>query len=205
MNPRRTVSGALISAALFSGGCAHVADAFAFLGGRGGETRRSETVSGEPPYGAASDVREAIDLVKTAGTATVISSRALRLPSHPLSAVTAFDYLFPETCGGHRFRVYELSDIQILEFEYAASDGRRYVIRDYISGPNPFIAPGLWTAYDHTEDSVADMSLQFGIRGSGILRGTYSQGPVTGLELQAQHTLGRAYDRALRDTAGCRG
>lgn len=101
--------------------------------------------------------------------------------------------------------MYELADLQILEFEYAAPDGRRYVIRDYTSGANPFIGPGLWTAYDHTEDSIADMSLQFGIRGSGILRGTYSQGPVTGLELEAQHTLGHAYDEALRDTAGCRG
>jgi len=155
-------------------------------------------------YGGEADVRGTVDIVKTAGDVRQISSHAIRLPSNPLQTITSFDYEFPATCGGHHFRVYEADGTQILEYDYAPPSGRAYVIRDYISGPHPFIRAGLWTAYDHTGDSVSDMRVQFAKRGSGILTGTYSQGPVTGLDASSRRVLGAAYDRALRDSHGCR-
>ena len=158
-----------------------------------------------PAYGSESDVQHTVDFVKTAGEARVLTSHAVHLPIHPLQAITAFDYAFPGECGGHRFRVYESDGTQILEFEYAAAGGRNYVIRDYVSGPSPFISAGLWGAYDHTADSVHDMSLHYEKRGSGRLKGTYSRGAITDLDVSAQRTLGNAYESAIRDSYGCRG
>lgn len=160
-----------------------------------------------PPgvYGVEADVRGTVDIVKKVGDENKISSHAIRLPSNPLRTITTFDYEFPDNCGGHHFRVYEADGIQILEYAYAPQVGRGYVIRDYISGPSPFIQAGLWTAYDHTGDGVSDMRMQFGMRGSGILTGTYSQGPVTALDQSARRVLGTAYDSALHDSLDCRG
>ncbi len=154
-------------------------------------------------YGVEDDVRGTVDIIKTAGEVSQISSHAIRLPSNPLRTITTFDYEFPDSCGGHHFRVYEANGTQILEYAYAPAGGQGHVIRDYISGPSPFIQAGLWTAYDHTGDSVANMNLRFASRGSGILTGTYSQGPMTGLDPSARRVLGRAYDRALRDSHSC--
>jgi len=161
-------------------------------------------VSAVAGYGAESDVQGTIDIVKSAGDVSVVSSRAIRLPKNPLHAITTFAYEFPGDCGGHRFRVYEADGTQILEYAYAAGDGGAYLIRDYISGPSPFIQAGLWSAYDHTEDSVANMSLHFETRIDGFLAGTYSKGPVTGLNTPEKQAFGRAYEQALRDTHICR-
>ena len=194
----------VLATSLLLGGCASFLDSLGFW--RGGSAEPRVTAAGAPgdaAYGQRSNVLDTVDTVKTAGEVTVISSHALRLPSHPLNSITAFDYAFPPSCGGHQFRVYESDGTQILEFDYQPGGGRRYVIRDYVSGPNPFISAGLWGAYDHTADSVSNMTLQYELRGSRLLRGTYSQGPVTGLELSAQRALGRAYDSALRDTSRC--
>ena len=155
-------------------------------------------------YGGESDVRGTVDIVKAAGEVSQLGSHAIRLPSNPLQTITAFDYEFPDVCGGHHFRVYEADGTQILEYDYVPTGGRPYVIRDYISGPHPFIRAGLWTAYDHTGDSVSEMRVQFAKRGSGILTGTYSQGPVTGLDASSRRALGTAYDRALRESHACR-
>jgi len=186
-------------------GCAPFLQSFAgLLGG----ARPSESTIGHRAaeiYGVEDDVHGTVDVIKTAGHVTQISSHAIRLPSNPLRTITTFDYEFPEACGGHHFRVYEANGTQILEYAYTAPGGKKYVIRDYISGPSPFIHAGLWSAYDHTGDSVSDMSLKFASRGSGVLVGTYSQGPVTGLDSSAKHVLGAAYDRALRDSDSCRG
>jgi len=159
-----------------------------------------------PPgvYGGEADVHGTVDIVKTVGNASKIGSHAIRLPSNPIQTITTFDYEFPNVCGGHRFRVYEAGGTQILEYAYRPPEGKAHVIRDYVSGPNPFIQAGLWTAYDHTGDSVSGMRMQFAKRGSGILTGTYSQGPVTGLDPSARRVLGAAYDRALRDSHACR-
>lgn len=191
----------VVSAAAQSAGCTALAERFAAFRDRAGSSESAG--SHAELYGADSDVRAIVHAVKSAGDTRVISSRALRLPNFPLNAITTFAHEFPANCGGHHFRVYETNGTQILEFEYAPVQGERFVIRDYLSGPNAFVQPGLWTSYDHTADSVSDMNIRFESRGSGILIGTYSQGPVTGLDSTNKRALGRAYDRALRDTLGC--
>lgn len=196
----------LVCASVLCGGCAGVFGNLAFWRDRPNSAPAPTYRSAEPaPYGVEADVQETVHLVKTAGKMTVMSSHAIRLPSRPLTSITAFDYALPGACGGHQFRVYESDGTQILEYAYSPSAGEHHVIRDYISGPSPFIRAGLWSAYDHTAGSVADMSMHFERRGYGLFKGTYSQGPVTGLDPSAQRTLGLAYDRALRDVYGCRG
>lgn len=195
----------LLGASTLLGGCASLLEGFSALWDSQGA---AETASSQPTaavYGVEDNVRETVDIIKTAGEMTRISSHAIRLPSNPLRTITAFDYAFPDDCGGHHFRVYEADGTQILEYAYAPQGGKPQFIRDYISGPSPFIRAGLWTAYDHTGDSVADMDVKFARRGSGILAGTYSQGPVTGLDASAKRVLGAAYDRALRDSDSCGG
>jgi hypothetical protein len=193
------------TAAVSLGGCASLWDDYATFRAPIEMMEVTSSVWAPPGvYGGEADVRGTIDIVKTAGNVSKIGSHAIRLPSNPIRTITTFDYEFPDACGGHHFRVYEAGGTQILEYAYMPPIGKTYVIRDYVSGPNPFIQAGLWTAYDHTGDSVSDMRIQYARRGSGILTGTYSQGPVTGLDLSARRALGRAYDSALRDSHACR-
>ena len=200
---RPTVTCFLLATSVLCGGCATLLEGFAAMRDRMVAPESTTPQQTLEVYGVENDVRGTVEIIKTAGDVSLIGSRAIRLPSNPLSAITTFDYEFPDNCGGHHFRVYEADGTQILEYAYAPMDGKPHVIRDYISGPSPFIQAGLWTAYDHTGDSVSEMSLKFARRGSGILTGTYSQGPVTGLNPLARRTLGMAYDRALRDTHRC--
>ena len=202
---RPTVTCFLLGISVLCGGCATLLEGFAALRDRMAAPESTASQQTLEAYGVENDIRGTVDIIKTVGDVRLISSRAIRLPSNALSAITMFNYEFPDVCGGHQFRVYEADSMQILEYEYAPVAGRSYVIRDYISGPNPFIQAGLWTAYDHTSDSISKMSMRFARRGSGVLVGTYSQGPVTGLNLSARRTLGMAYDRALRDSHNCRG
>jgi len=193
----------LMSMAVSLGGCTMLTELFGSRSDRGASESAASEIKSEF-YGADSDVRATADAVKSVGDISVISSRALRLPMFPLDAITTFDYRFPSHCGGHHFRVYETDGTQILEFEYASAKGERFVIRDHLSGPNPFARPGLWSAYDHTADGVSEMTIKYQNRGSGILVGTYSRGPVTGLDATSKHELGIAYDRAIRDSHDCR-
>jgi hypothetical protein len=203
---RTTVTLFLLSASPLFGGCASLWEDYSTFRVPVGMTEVTTSVWAPPGvYGGEADVRGTVDIVKTVGDVSEIGSHAIRLPSNPLRTITAFDYEFPDNCGGHHFRVYEANGTQILEYAYAPPIGKGRVIRDYVSGPSPFIEAGLWTAYDHTGDSVSDMDLTFASRGSGILTGTYSQGPVTGLDRSARRVLGRAYDRALRDSQACHG
>jgi len=201
---RPAVTCFVLGTSVLCGGCASLMEDFAAFWDPAGAPDSSISQQTAAIYGVEEDVRGTVDIVKTIGDVSYISSRAIRLPRNPLSTITAFDYQFPENCGGHHFRVYEADGTQILEYAYAPQDGQEHIIRDYVSGPNPFIQAGLWTAYDHTGDRVSDMNLKFARRGSGILTGTYSQGPVTGLDPSAKRVLGAAYDRALRDSDGCR-
>jgi hypothetical protein len=178
-----------------------MAEKFGSLTGRLGAAETAESNTGL--YGTDSYVRATVNVVKSSGDISVISSRALRLPTIALSAITAFDYQFSDNCGGHHFRVYETIESQILEFEYVPADGERTVIRDYLSGRNSFVQPGLWTAYDHTADSISGMQIRFEDRGSGILVGTYSQGLFTGLESMDKRAFGLAYGRAVHDIYDC--
>ena len=70
-------------------------------------------------------------------------------------------------------------------------------------GPSPFVAPGLWSAYDHTEDSISTMRSQVEQRGDRLFKGVYSQGLVTGLADVEQRALGSAYQQAIGDAYAC--
>jgi len=161
--------------------------------------------SGNPTdhYGNDIAIRQTIDAVMTHGSQNRLSSQAIRLPERPLGEIAVFGYQFPENCGGHEFRVLEAQDTQILEYSYIASDGDTRTIRDYISGPSPFVQPGLWSAYDHTADSISTMTSKFEQRGAGMFNGVYSQGLVTNLAVVEQRALGSAYRQALRDVYDC--
>lgn len=155
-------------------------------------------------FGDTFDVLTTIGTIKSQGSQDRFSSRAIRLPERPLGEIAVFDYQFPPNCGGHEFRVLEANETQILEYQYAAHDGDTYMIRDYVSGPSPFVKAGLWGAYDHTADSIATMTSQFQQRGDGMFNGVYSQGLVTGLPVAEQRVLGSAYQEALSDVYDCR-
>ena len=147
-------------------------------------------------------VRVTVGTVKSQGERSRLGSRAIRLPEQPLSAIDEFTYRFPAQCGGHEFHVYETGATQILEYRYD-SEGGTYRIRDYVADSNPFVKPGLWTAYDHTADSVASMTSQLGESGDRMFKGMYSQGLVTSLPTSEQQALGNAYRRALGDAYAC--
>ena len=150
-------------------------------------------------------VQATIGTIKSQGSQNRVSSRAIRLPERPLGEIAVFGYRFPQSCGSHEFRVLEASEMQILEYRYAAQDGDSYMIRDYVSGPSPFVQAGLWSAYDHTAGSISTMTSQFQQRGKGMFNGVYSQGLVTGLPAAQQRALGNAYRQALSDVFACQG
>ena len=169
-----------------------------------GDKSPAITKSSVGSYGDEYVVQATVGAVKLQGNLGHVSSRAIRLPERPLGEIAVFGYQFPPACGGHAFRVYEARDMQILEYQYAAHDGATHVIRDYVSGPNPFVEPGLWTAYDHTAGSISSMTSQFEQRSGGSMNGVYSQGLVTGLPVSEQRVLGNAYQQALSDVYACR-
>ena len=120
-----------------------------------------------------------------------------------MGEIAVYDYQFPPICGAHEFRVLEADGAQILEYRFATSDGDTQAIRDYVVGPSPFVTPGLWSAYDHTEDSISTMKSQVEQRGDRMFKGVYSQGLVTGLADADQRTLGSAYQQAIGDAYAC--
>jgi len=171
--------------------------------------RSAYTTSDQPSiapgqFGDEHAVQATIGTIKSRGEEVRISSRAIRLPERPLGEIAVYDYQFPPSCGGHEFRVLEANKLQILEYEFAGNGGASYTIRDYVSGPSPFVQPGLWSAYDHTADSISTMTTQFEMRGDRMFTGVYSQGLVTGLSLAEQRTLGAVYQRAVSDVFYCR-
>jgi hypothetical protein len=180
------------------------------MGGFGSSLAGSESMSftsgtGQTidQYGTSDAIERAISVVKTYGTESHVSSRAIRLPENPLGEVTVFSLELPSNCGGHAFRVIEADGVRILEFEYTQSAGNNHQIRDYVAGPNPFVQPGLWTAYDHTADSISSMKSQFSNTG-GRHASMYSQGLVTSLPAAERQTLGKAYQSAISDVRSCR-
>lgn len=163
----------------------------------------SSSLASGPVFGDDFSVRQAIGTVKDRGTRSRVSSHAIRLPERPLGAVTVFSFEYPANCGGHTFRVIEADGAQILEFDHPESAGGSNQVRDYVSGPNPFVQPGLWTAYDHTAASINTMTSQFEQRGAGMFNGVYSQGLVTNLPVAEKWALGSAYRQALSDARSC--
>ena len=179
------------------------------MGGFGSSLAGSESMSftsgtGQTidQYGDSDAIEQAIGVVKTHGTESHVSSRAIRLPESPLGEVTVFSLELPSNCGGHAFRVIEADGVRILEFEYRQGAGATHRIRDYIAGPSPFVRPGLWSAYDHTADSISSMKSQFSNSG-GRHGSMYSQGLVTSLPAAERQILGRAYQSAISDVRSC--
>jgi hypothetical protein len=154
-------------------------------------------------FGDEYSVSTAISTVKSRGSETRMSSNAIRLPERPLNEIASFAYAYPAECGGHEFSVYESGGVQILEYHYLGADGERHEIRDYVSGPSPFIRAGLWGAYDHTADSITSMRPQYQARGSSLIRGVYSQGLMADLPSTTRESLGEAYRQALSDANAC--
>ena len=154
-------------------------------------------------FGRQPNVLSTLRTVKAAGSVRVLGSHAVHLPIKPLSAVTVFDYQLPEACGGHSFRVYEFEQTQILEYVYVRENGQQESIRDYITGPSPFVKPGLWTSYDHTARGIGEMRTEFVGTNARRAPSVYSRGLVTGLEGVAQRELDVAYRRALVFAESC--
>jgi len=117
--------------------------------------------------------------------------------------MTQFDYELPAECGGLTFRVYESGNTQILEYPYVEPDGSELEIRDYVSGTNPFIGPGLWTALDHTADSVSFMMTDFAETKNELIPEVYSKGLITGLPEALQRELGVVYRDAVHAAVLC--
>ena len=150
------------------------------------------------------DVESTVSAVKSGGSLQLLGSRAVRLPLNPLQSISSYEYQYPETCGSHFFRVLEAGETQILEYSHLREgDGMVFVIRDYVSGPSPFIEPGLWTSYDHTSMDIPGMMVRLVESSRGITPRVYSRGLVTGLAVMTQDELDYAYRTALRAAREC--
>ena len=154
-------------------------------------------------YGVAHDVLATVALVKRAGDMRQLSSHAVRLPLDELQPIDEFVYTLPDACGGYAFRVYETNRTQILEFAYLDLDGAAFAIRDYVAGANPFIKPGLWTAFDHTADTIPYMRAELEESTPPLPRFVYVRALVSGDSELLQRELGMAYKRAIRAAAHC--
>lgn len=191
----------VLGAAVLSGGCASMLDA------RPGEQTMRAAIpaagSVKSQYGGRDDVFGIIAAVKSAGQVQMMGSRALRLPTLPLQAITSFVYRYADSCGGYEFRVLETAGTQILEYAYVRENGSMYLIRDYVAGPSPFMQPGLWSSYDHTSDGITMMMSEFAESSTRLFAATYSLGPITGLAATTQQEFGEAYGEALRRANGC--
>lgn len=183
--------------------CSACASSASVAGGAQSADINAHAFAQSGQFGHGYAVRSTIGTVKTQGSQDRLGSRAIHLPEQPLGGITAFAFQYPSQCGGHEFHVYEADGVQILEYNYAARDGESHNIRDYIAGPSPFVQPGLWTAYDHTADSISTMTPQYEKRGDRMFTGVYSQGLVTNLPSYDQKYLGQAYQKALSDAFAC--
>ena len=154
-------------------------------------------------YGGERDVLATIAIVKRAGFTQRIGSHGVRLPVQELQPMTLFDYQLPQACGGSAFRVYEAGKTEILEYEYVEPNGAQIAIRDYVAGANPFVGPGLWSALDHTADSVSFMMADVAESRNQLLPEVYSRGLVTGLPTLLQREFGLAYRGAVRAAVMC--
>lgn len=169
--------------------------------------------AGNRDYTASADTQDAfdinrnilstIDLVRRTGSHRLLTSRAVRLPILPLESIETYDLVLPESCGEYAFRLYETGPSQILEYRHTAENGDLIVIRDYTAGPSPFIAPGLWTSYDHTSMEVYDLMSQIVRTAARIAPAVYSRGLVTSLTEQVQNQLAQDYLIAVNAAAVC--
>jgi hypothetical protein len=155
------------------------------------------------PNSLDTDIFTTIAIVKRSGNSSRLARYALQLPTRPTQPIVRYELQFPATCGGYRFGVYESDDNEILEYRYTTETGTNVVVRDYVSGENPFISPGLWTSYDHIAGEVSAMMSDLARSSSPVVRRTYSRGLVTSLYESAQRQLGQAYQQAVHAAATC--
>lgn len=159
------------------------------------------------PYGEPDAIQEIIGGLKRHGTSRLVSARALGFPNTPANLSFRIHALqFPDQCGAHQFHVYEGDQFLILEYHQLRRDDELVQIRDYVRGPNPFVAAGLWGPYDHTSDGKLDMCLLPGSSSSdglGLMKGGYEVGWVTTLAKWKQVELGVDYRRAVGETSRC--
>lgn len=154
-------------------------------------------------YGVGREVLATVALVKGAGEARQLGSRAVHLPLDEYQPIAEFDYALPPACGGYAFRVYETAKTQILEYAYSDADGAVFLIRDYVLGANPFIKPGLWSAFDHTADTIPYMRAELEETTPPLSPSVYLKALVTGDSESLQRELGMAYKRAVRAAVHC--
>jgi hypothetical protein len=167
------------------------------------ETSAQRTSPSRAHYGGEQDVLATIAIVKHSGLPQQIGSHGVRLPVQELQPMTLFDYQLPHECGGLSFRVYEGGKTQILEYEYKEPNGAQVAIRDYVSGANPFVGPGLWSALDHTADSVSFMMADLALSRNQLLPEVSSRGLITGLPTLLKREFGLAYRSALHAAVMC--
>jgi len=159
------------------------------------------------PYGEPDAIKGVIAALKRHGRSKSVSARALALPNTPASLVfRIYAFQFPEECGAHQFNVLDGGQFLILEYHHLQEDDELVQIRDYVRGPNPFVASGLWGPYDHTSDAKLDMCLLPGnsrVDGFGFMKAGYEIGWVTTLAKWKQVDLGVVYKEAVGAANGC--
>ncbi len=186
----------LLVSSLVCGGCASFVETL-FDSRNGPTPLQTGDKRAYSSFGLQPDVYTTVAKVRDAGAVTHLASRAVRLPKRPVGAVTAYEYQLPQSCGSHRFRVYEFEQTQILEYLYDRPDGGQDQIRDYVEGPSAFIKPGLWTSFDHTRSGMSQMRTDVVRTRSNLVPSVYSRGLVSGLAEMTKHDLDVAYRRAL--------
>lgn len=158
------------------------------------------------PYGDQDEISSLVDTIKGNSTPVTVSNRSINLPNKAANLMlTVYDYTAPDACGGHSFHVYEGDELQILQFDYP-TERDITCIRDYTQGPTPFVSPGLWGPYDHTDETAMDMCLLAGDAdkdGMGLLEGGYEIGWITNIVDWKQAELGNEYANAVSTTNRC--
>lgn len=159
------------------------------------------------PYGTEENINTIVRLANATSAPLEVSTRTLDLPNKPLNeSVRVYKLAIAPACGDAELYLFEGHKLKILQYEFIDSRGRSQQIRDYLEGPDPFTAPGLWGPYDHTTNSVCQMYMLMGDGeedGMGLLDSSYAIGWMTSLSESEQWLLGTEYDQAMARLANC--
>lgn len=157
------------------------------------------------PYGTGADIRRVVAIIRTSSQAERLSARGFNLSNaSPYAFILVYSYHFPAACGGYRFRYYQGSGVRILEYDDRVSADHTVKIRDYLTGPGPFIGAGVWGPLDSTSDSpLILLSGKSDQGGMGLMSGSYQIGWVTTLSHDDQKRLGGEYAAAVRRAGAC--
>ncbi len=157
------------------------------------------------PYGNEADIKRVVSTIQSHSQAQQLSARGFNLPnSSPYAFISVYDFRFPDDCGAGHFRYYQSEGASILEYEDHTPGNHVVKIRDYLTGPGPFVGAGLWGALDSTSDSpLILLSGSADQGGMGLMSGAYQIGWVTTLSHKDQERLGQEYAAALSRAAAC--